>query len=190
MIDYSKLTDSELASLLKNGDQYAYTQIFERYNELLLRHAYRLLENRSEAGDIVQDIFLIIWQKRESIVFKTALSAYLYRSVRNHIFDLISHQKVVARYAESIGTFMEQGYTLIDDRIREKELAGIIEKEIAALPPKMREVFLLSRQEEYSYQEIAGQLNITHRTAKQQVYNAVKTLKLKLDPFLGVFMFL
>lgn len=190
MIDYSKLTDSELANFLKKGDQYAYTQIFERYNELLLRHAYRLLENRSEAGDIVQDIFLIIWQKRENIVLNTALSAYLYRAVRNRIFDLISHKKVVARYAESIGAFMEQGYTFIDDRIREKELAAIIEKEIAALPPKMREVFLLSRQEEYSYQEIAGQLNITHKTAKQQVYNAVKTLKLKLDPFLGVFMLL
>lgn len=189
MINYSKLTDRELASLLKKGDQYAYTQIFERYNELLLRHAYRLLENRNEAGDIVQDIFLILWQKRESIVFKTALSAYLYCSVRNRIFDLISHQKVVARYAESIGSFMEQGYTLIDDQIREKELAAVIGKEIAALPPKMRQVFLLSRHEEYSYQEIADQLNITHKTAKQQVYNAAKILKLKIEPFLGVFMF-
>lgn len=189
MINYSNLTDLELANLLKKGDQYAYTQIFERYNEVLLRHACRFLENQNEAGDIVQDIFLVLWQKRESIVFNTALSAYLYRSVRNRIFDLISHQKVVARYAESIGIFMEQGYTLVDDRIREKELAAIIEKEIEALPAKMREVFLLNKQEEYSYQEIAGRLNITHRTAKQQVYNAVKILKLKLDPFLGVFMF-
>lgn len=181
--------DTELLALLKGGDQYAYTEIFERYNEVLLRHAYRLLENRGEAGDIVQDVFLVLWQKRESLSI-TSLSAYLYSAVRNRVFDLIAHQKVVARYAESIGSFMESGHTLADDDIREKELAAIIEKEIAALPPKMREVFLLNKQEELSYREIADQLDITDKTAKLQVHNAVKTLKLKIEPFLSIFFFL
>ena len=185
---YSNLSDQELTILLKNGDQIAYTAIFERYTEVLLRHAYRLLHNRHEANDVIQDVFLTLWQKRESMEFKTSLSSYLYCSVRNRIFDMLSHEKVVVRYAQSISDFMEEGYCTTDEQIREKELAAIINKEIEALPSKMRKVFILHKKEQLSYKEIAEQLNITDKTAKQQVYNAVKTLRLKIASF-GKFMF-
>lgn len=185
---YSKLTDQELTALLSKGDQLAYTQIFDRYKTVLYKHAYRLLNDQEEARDITQDLFFTLWQKRESIVFKTSLSSYLYNSVRNRIFDHISHQKVAARYMESIRDFVEKGYYITDEQIRAKELAAIIEKEIAALPAKMREVLILSKEEQLPYKEIGHILNLSDKTVKQQVYNATKILRLKLGSLLTVFL--
>lgn len=187
---YSHLSDVELVDLLKSGNQLAYTEIFERYTRVLLRHAFRLLSDHEETHDVVQDVFLQLWQKREDLSFKTSLSAYLYASVRNKIFNLLSHRKVILRYAESISSFMVEGYNIIEDQIREKELASIIEKEVNALPPKMREVFLLNKKEGLNYREISERLNISSETAKQQVYKAMKILKLKIDSFLSIYPFL
>ncbi len=189
-MDYSKLKDEELVAMLREGDSYAYTEIFERYNRILLRHAFRLLSNDDEAYDVVQDVFLQLWQKREEITFKSSLSAYMYTAVKNRIFKLFAHQEVVLRYAKSISTFMVEGYSIVEDTLLEKELSDLISKEIDALPPKMREVFLLNKKEELSYKEIADRLSITDQTAKQQVYKAMKILKPKIDRFLSVFPFI
>jgi len=186
--DYNKFTDKELASLIKDDNQLAYTEAFLRYSKLLVAHAYRLLGDQDEANDVVQDVFLILWQNRENLTLNTSLSSYLYTAIRNRVFNRMSHQKVVAKYANSIVNFMEDGHALTDELIRAKELAIIIEQEIAALPPKMREVFLLYKREELSYKEIAVRLDITDKTAKQQVYNAVKNLRLKITSLLSVFL--
>ena len=188
--EYAKHTDRKLAALLQQGDEYAYTEIFQRYKVLLYKHAYRLLEDEEEANDIISDLFLALWQKRESLNLQVSLSSYLYGSIRNRVFDLMTHQKVVVRYLDSIREFIEQGHYETDERIRAKELAAIIESEIAALPPKMREVFELSRRGEFSYKEIGEIMNITEGTVKQQVHNAVKTLRLKIHSFLLLFPFL
>ena len=190
MIDYGKCSDNELVALLKNGNQIAYTEIFERYKTILYKHAFRLLNNNEEANDVIQDIFLALWQKKDVIILKTSLSSYLYISVRNRIFDLLSHQKVAAKYVNSIRDFMEAGHYITDEQVRARELAAIIEKEVASLPPKMRKVFELSRQNELTYKDIGKQLNISDKTVKQQVHNAVKILRLKINSFLFILPFL
>jgi RNA polymerase sigma-70 factor (ECF subfamily) len=187
---YVKLTDVELVALLKEGDQLAYTEIFERYSDLLLRHAFRILADQDEVNDVVQDVFMVLWQKRADLRFRTSLSAFLYVATRNRIFDHLSHQKVVLRYASSISKFMVEGYAITDDQVREKELSVIIEREINCLPEKMRAVFLLNKKEGLSYQQIGVQLHISDQTAKQQVYKALKILKGKMDSFISVYSFL
>jgi RNA polymerase sigma-70 factor (ECF subfamily) len=180
MAAYRANTDQELTALLKQGDKRAYTEIFERYSEVLLRHAFRLLADKDEAYDVVQ----------EDIVFKTSLSAYLYTSVKNRIFNLLAHKKLVVRYAASISRYMVEGYNITDDQVMERELSVAIEREVNALPDKMREVFLLNKRDGLSYKEIGDKLNISDQTAKQQVYKAVKLLKPKIDSFLSIFPFL
>ncbi|EDM36271.1 putative RNA polymerase ECF-type sigma factor [Pedobacter sp. BAL39] len=187
---YAKHTDQKLAALLQQGDEYAYTEIFERYKVLLYKHAYRLLGDEDEANDIISDLFLALWQKRESLNLQVSLSSYLYGSIRNRVFDLMTHQKVIVRYLDSIQEFIAQGHYETDERIRAKELAAIIEREIAALPPKMRQVFEFSRMGDLSYKEIGEMLDITEGTVKQQVHNAVKTLRLKIHSFMVLFSLL
>ncbi len=185
---YNKYDDHTLIALLKEDDQLAYTEIFERYSRLLVNHAYKILGNPDEANDIVQEIFLSIWNKRYELTITGSLSSYLYKATKNRILNHIAHEKVVSRYADSISDFIESDYILADSKIREQELEAIIAKEIALLPEKMREVFLLRKVEELSYNEIALQLNITDKTAKQQVYNSLKILREKLKSLVSVFI--
>lgn len=185
---YPKYADHILINLLKEDDQLAYTEIFDRYSKLLVNHAYKMLGNLDEAHDVVQEVFLTIWNKRYELVITGALSSYLYKATKNRILNHIAHEKVVSNYAASISDFIEHDYVLADSHLREKELEAIIAKEIALLPEKMREVFLLRKVEELSYDEIAIQLNITDKTAKQQVYNSVKILREKLKSLMHVFV--
>jgi RNA polymerase sigma-70 factor (ECF subfamily) len=188
MTNYSNFTDHELTVLLAEGDQIAFTEIFDRYKVILYKHACRLLNNYEEANDVIQDIFTKLWEKRDTINLKTSLSSYLYSAVRNRIFNLMSHQKVVSKYLEATYDFEDKGNYIVDEQIMMKELATIIEREIDALPPKMREVFKLSR-EKSTYKEIAQVLNISDKTVKQQVHNAVKILKVKVNSSLMLFLF-
>ena len=190
MKSYSNFSDQQLVSLFKKGDKKAYSEIFERYSGLLLRHTFRLLNTRDESQDIVQEVFVMLWEKRETLSLTGALSSYLYTSVRNRIFNFLSHQKVVLKYAESFNKFTVEGYNFTEDTARENELARLIEREIDLLPERMREVFLLNKKQGLSYQEIGEKLGISPETAKQQVYKAGKILKPKIDGFLSMFPFL
>ncbi|MDB5156428.1 MAG: sigW 11 [Mucilaginibacter sp.] len=180
MADYNKFTDHELASLLKEDDHLAYNLIFERYAGVLVAHAYRVLANQDIANDVTQDVFLALWENRHHFKLTTSLTSYLFTAVRNRVINNIAHQKVIDKYADSIVNFMDNHYPAADEQLMAKELSELIDKEIATLPSKMRNVFLLNKNEELSYKEIGQKLNISDQTAKQQVYNALKYLRLKL----------
>ena len=180
------LPDQQLLQLLATGSQASYTVIYSRYSEILFRHAYNMLEDQAEAEDVIQEVFLMLWTKRSEVAAAKSLSAYLYTSVRNRILNHITHQKVVDKYLDSMRTFMETGGYTADELLREKELAAVIEREIAAMPPKMREIFLMSRNEQLSHKSIGELLNISDKTVKQQVYKAVKQLRGRMENFLKV----
>lgn len=185
-IELDLLSDQQLLQLLAKGSQASYTVIYARYSEILFRHAYKMLEDRAEAEDVVQEVFLMLWTKRSEVAGARSLSGYLYTSVRNRILNHLTHQKVIDKYLDSMRTYMEAGGYTADELLREKELAAVIEKEIGAMPPKMREIFLMSRNEQLSHKSIGELLNISDKTVKQQVYKAVKQLKGRVEHFLKV----
>jgi len=129
---------------------------------------------------LVQDIFIYLWDKRQTINFTSSISSYLYSAIRYKFFDLVDKQKVRADYVQAFQLFLDKGEFLTDNYITEKELSATIEKEIANLSAKMREVFLLSRKENLSNKEIAERLNISEKTVKNQLSTALKTLKVRL----------
>lgn len=178
------LTDAELLENLPMGDDKAFTEIYNRYFGVLYVHAYKILGNDEEAKDAVQDVFSSLWTRRESITLSASLASYLYSSVRNKVFDILQHRKVEIKYTDSLRDFIEAGYVITDHQIREKELTAHIDKEIAALPPKMKLIFELSRKSYYTHREIAVELKLSEQTVKTQVKNALRILRLKLDTLL------
>ena len=181
MAFYHQNSDLELAALLANDDDQAFAEIYERYKGVLYMHAYRMLGDEEEAKDVLQELFTTLWGHRKEIKITSSFSAYLYKSVRNRIFDIIAHRKVEQRYVSSLASFIENGECVTDNQLREKELTVMIEKEVSLLPPKMRQVFELSRNENLSYKEIADELKISDKTVKKQVSNALNILRQKLD---------
>ena len=186
MNDYSKTSDLELTEFLKKGEHTAFTEIFKRYNGLLYGHAYKRLRNKEEAQDVVQEVFTTLWLKREDIVFSSNLIGYLYTALRNKIYNIISHKKIESEYIVSLQRFLNEEYAVTDFLIREKQLQEIIDKEMGALPPRMRQVFELSRKQHMSHKEIAEEMNIAESTVTDQVKKALKILK----PKIGLILYL
>jgi len=184
---YKNYSDEELLLLLKNGNHWAYTEIYTRYWAVLFRHARKMLHDDDLASDIVQDLFTVIWIKKDFIDVKTNLSSYLYSSVRNKIITHINKSKIRDLHLHSLKAHIDQGVYSTDEWLNEKELAEIIEAEIELLPKKMRTVFQLSRKEHLSYKEIAEKLEITDHTVRKQISNVIKLIKNKLHTFIPFF---
>lgn len=180
---HRKLSDEELFILLKEQDHAAFTEIYNRYWGLLYIHAKKILDDEDEVKDVLQELFTALWAKADNIELTVSLSAYLYSAIRNKILNLIEHKKIKRNYADSIGMFLDKGNFITDEQVRHKELARLIEKELKLLPPKMREIFELSRKECLSHKEIAGRLDISDKTVRKQVNNAIKILRIKLNIF-------
>lgn len=184
------LSDSVLLDRLSGGDERAFTEVYNRYFGLLYVHAYKILGNEDEAKDTVQDLFSNLWTRRKTLTVTGSLSSYLYTAIRNKVFDVLQHRKVENKYADSLKAFMEDGYLIADHRIREQELSAQIEKEISALPAKMRAIFELSRKSHYTHREIALQLNLSEQTVKTQVNNALRILRVKLGTLFSLLLLL
>jgi len=185
MSNYKSLTDNELFDLTQVGDKYAFEEIYERFNGLLYIYACKLVTDRDDARDIVQEIFVYLWSN-PNIKIKSQLSAYLYTAVRYKVFDWIDKNKSKSNYLSSLENFAEQGNCITDDYIREKEFASIIEKEVSLLPAKMRQIFEMSRRQHLSQKEIAEILHLSDKTVKKQMSNALKVLRLKLTSFISI----
>jgi len=180
MTDYTNYTDTELAVLLKESDHKAYAVIYERYKFLLYAHAYKKLQDREEARDVVQEVFITLWNKRVSIIAQSNLAGYLYTALRNTILNLFARKEVRTRYTDSMAAHFSYDYSPTDHGIRGQQLAALIDREISALPAKMQEVFVLSRKQHLNRKEISLQLGISEATVDRQIANALKILRTRL----------
>jgi len=180
MPGYKDLRDGELVALLQAGEERAFTEIYERYAMMVYYRVNQLLRDPEAAKDVVQEIFMAVWDKPNNILENANLAGYLYVAGRNKVLKLIEKGKVRNDYIASIAKYASEISTATLDEIDERAVAAVIEQEIQNLPPKMREVFELSRNGNLSHKEIAERLNISDKTVKKQINNAIKILKPKL----------
>ncbi|WP_230383794.1 RNA polymerase sigma factor [Pedobacter endophyticus] len=180
MHPYHLCSDRELALLLTKGNEQAFTEVYNRFYGLLFIHASKRLNDDEEAKDVVHQLFESLWLKRAQIDPDGNLSAYLYTAVRNRVLDVFAHQKVENKYVDSLQHFMDQDHVRTDHRVRERQMAALIEQEIDALPPKMREIFILSRKANKTHREISEELGLSELTVKTQVKNALRILRSRL----------
>jgi RNA polymerase sigma-70 factor (family 1) len=177
---YSKYSDRELVDLLKQDDVEALNEVHARFSLPLYAHAYKRYPYREEVRDLVQELFIYLWDNRKQLLITTGLEAYLYTSVRNKLLSNYRKKKVRDEYASSLQTFIEQESNTTEEEFREKELKDIIAKELAALPPQMKLIFDLSRNKSLSHQEIAQQLGLSPHTIRTQIRNTLRILRVKL----------
>ena len=180
MLPYSTYSDQELLALLKQGDQYAYTEIYHRYEEIVYVFTYKRIGDKEDARDIVHEVFLYLWEHHEQVVITKGILPFIFTAVKNRILNRIKHQKVSARYLDAFQSYLEFSEDSADHLLRHNELSALIETEIAALPRKMRQVFELSRKTEYSRKDIAAELDLSEETVKSHMHHALKILKSKL----------
>lgn len=172
-----RLSDQELVALLKTGNQAAFTEIYDRYWRIMYGHVYKMLLDEEESKDVIQELFSSLWISSDRIPDQLNLSGYLYVMAKNKVLNLIRKNKFQAAYLNSLAKFINDSSTATMDELNERDLAAAIEREIQSLPPRMKQVFELSRKENLSYKEIAERLGISEETVKKQVHNSIKAIK-------------
>jgi RNA polymerase sigma-70 factor (family 1) len=174
------LIESDLIVLLKNGDRDAFAEIYKRYWTVMYVHALKMTRDEDDARDIVQEVFTSLWLKNHLIGEDANLGGFLYITTKNKVIDFITRKRVRLDYLDSLAAFCEAHSNQTLERIEAKELAEILDREIALLPPKMKLIFEMRIYGHCTHKEIAEKLNLSDKTVKKQISNAIKILRPKI----------
>jgi RNA polymerase sigma-70 factor (ECF subfamily) len=185
MIDLKTYSDAELFLLLQQGEKAAFEVIYERYFIRLVNTAFKRLHSRDEAMEVVQELFLQLYQKRTQIEYTQNLPAYLHTSLRNKIIDRFrvrmsreKHHNYLRQIQSS--EVQEQPELVMDCKLLAGRIRGVIDQ----LPEKCREAFLLSRVEQLSHQGITERLNISLSTVEKHIGKALKIIRRQVKDFI------
>ena len=181
-------SDIELIDLIKSGDETAFTVIYHRYWRLIYAHVYKMLRDEEEAKDIVQEVFSNLWLKADQIPQQQNFAGYLYVAARHKVLNAIRHDKFQNDYFNSLAKYVNEASEETLQYLDERDLMAAIEKEIAALPPRMRQVFELSRKENLSHKEIGKLLGTSDETVKKQINRSLKIIRSNLKDAGGAAM--
>jgi RNA polymerase sigma-70 factor (ECF subfamily) len=171
--------DALLLSGLKRGEERFYRSLFDTYYHPLVVFANRMLLDMDLSRSTVQDVFVMLFDKREELAIHTSLNAHLYQTVRNRCLNHLKRDKMKNEHHQIImdksDTF-EQPSTSLELN----ELEALIHSTIEVLPEQCRRIFKMSRKEGLSNQEIAESLSISKRTVETQISKALKRLREEL----------
>ena len=189
--------EQEIIESLSNDNVKSFELLFKAYYTRLCHYAHSFVSDNMAAGDLVKDVFLKLWENRKSIVITVSLSSYLYRSVHNQCLNYIARTgKKLARFQNSIdetiaaGVYVPVSTDYPTANLLSKELESHLEQAIKKLPDHCREIFILSRVENLSHQQIAEKLNISENTVKVQIYRALNKLRKELKEFIAIWLLL
>ena len=188
MLTISLLNDNELTLLLKQGNDSAFTEIYNRYWNKLYFIAYKLLKDTYSAEEIVQEVFLTLWKKREVLTIKS-LTQYLAAMTRYAVYRHLAKDKHTQEQENALGTLNTTRNSEID--IDNKILLEIILKLSDKLPEKCRLVFQYNKLQDQSLADVAEQLNISQKTAEGHLTKALRVIRSNFgDTLSEFFMFM
>jgi len=189
MTHYESLADISLLELLNKGDKDAYTEIYNRYSKPLFLHALKRLRDECTAEDLIQDLFLKIWQRHESLSISN-LKDYLFGSVKNGIISFISKQQKDSELIHNLPFYIDEAESKTDHLTRSKQFNSIIDQEIDSLRPSLRAVMQLKRKGTMTNKEIGDFLKIPKETVKTRTKTARKKLYGKLPLLVWIYFVL
>jgi RNA polymerase sigma-70 factor (ECF subfamily) len=175
--------EHELLERLRQGDEEAFDVVFRANYPPLVGMAEGMLRSRAIAEEVVQDIMLELWRRREALPIEESLRAYLFRATRNRALNHLRHGRV-ERLSEPHVAGASAAPATAPATLVEEEIDVALREAVAALPERCREVFELSRVHGLRYSEIAAALGISVKTVEAQMGKALRTLRERLAPWL------
>lgn len=173
----SPLSELQLLHQIVEGDASAFREIYERYQGKVFLFALRLVKSKAEAEELVQEVFVRIWEKRLSIRIEKNFNAYILTITRNLILDRFKKAARDKSIQQKIYQNMEAFQNASVDQLIQKELERLHQQAVDRLSPKRKIVYLLSREEELSYEEIANKLGISKSTVSNQISESLKSIR-------------
>lgn len=185
-------SDHELWTAIRHGDHAAFSILFDRYWTSIYTTAYSYLKDEAASKEITHDIFLNIWLKRDHLEI-LSFPAYLRTAARYHVYKYIKQAKALpvlySAELEESGNHVCRNEG--DENLQYQELRDSIDEHLMALPRRCREVFIMSRQQHLTNDQIAGKLGISKRTVENQLTHALHHLRgLLKDISIGILIWL
>jgi RNA polymerase sigma-70 factor (ECF subfamily) len=170
-------SERELILQLKLGDSGAYLQLYDKYHSSLYSFIIRFVKIPQLAEDVLQEVFLKIWEIRERINPELSFNAYIYKISRNEVFKLLKKISKDEELRTDIAYKLINSVDSADLKFQWQQYEIALNKAIYSLSPQRQKVFILCRQENKSYEEVAAELNISKNTVKEHMVLAVKSIK-------------
>lgn len=180
------MTEQKLLDNIKKGTEESYKQLFDKYYLQLTIYANKFVNDLDQSRELVQDLFVRIYEKRDQINIHTSLKAHLYQSIRNSCINYIKQRQTQATHHENIKYINNGSDINISEQILETELEYQVLHALKQLPDQCRKVFQMNRFEGLKNQEIADRLSISKRTVETHISKALKILRKELSTYLKI----
>lgn len=189
MIDGNKnISDYLLVIGISRGDKNAFRSLYDRYNKKIYYFALKYLGTKDEAEELVQSVFINVWESRKSLDATLSVKSYIYKAAVNYIYNYLKKKAIRARFIESEIIKGEKQSNLTYEEVFFHDLEESINSVVGALPSQQQKIFRLSRYEGLTDKEIARQLDISVRTVENLLYRTLKVIRRNLGE--GIFLVL
>ncbi|WEK20214.1 MAG: sigma-70 family RNA polymerase sigma factor [Candidatus Pedobacter colombiensis] len=174
---YSNFSDQELVASLKDGSEYAFEELYNQYKERLAGNLYKLLKSEELTREILQELFLKLWDTRAQIDPEKSFKSYLFKIAENMVIDYYRRAARDKVMRDKMVLASTEIYTHIEEQLFRKENAEMLQQAIELMPLQRRKVFILCKLEGKSYKEIELILGINAKTINSHLFQANKFLK-------------
>jgi len=187
MSSNSSLNQKKLLLELSQGSELAFTKLYNQYKNIVYSTALKITKSKTLAEEVVQDVFLKIWQNHENLAEITNFENYLFIISRNHIFDMI---KKIARETNLVSdrNYKNRVSDDTDNAIKDDQYNIILNQIIEQLPPQQQKIYKMAKWDGLSHQKIGENLGISTETVKKHMAQALKFVRFKISPYMNLFM--
>ena len=183
-INNSSNSEARWLEQLREGDESAFTEIYQHFWSSLYAVTYNHVRDRAVAEELVQDLFANLWLKRANLSIHTSLRGYLFTAIRNQIYDYIDKQTVRQRVHSHLYHTKQEAVYDTEESVNFNELTNDLSAAMERLPPTARTVFYLSRYQYLSTQEIAQRLQLSPKTVEYHLTQALRLLRVQLKDYI------
>jgi len=176
-------SNHKILAIAQTDKQKAFEMAFHEFWETLFRQAYRKVQSVDIAKDLTQEVFITLWDKLENLNEEDKLQAYLFAILRNKTLQLFEKDEVRLRYAMNHSHSDEKFAPSSHHLLLGKEVLSIISDEVARMPPRMKEIYTLKKDNYFSIKDIAEKLSLSEQTVKNQLHRASQRLRARLKDY-------
>lgn len=170
---------------IASGNEIAFKTIYDAYFKKLSAYLYKLCKSNDATEEMVNDVFLKIWKNKSSLNHIESFEAYLFAMARNKAIDYLRKLAKDSSLITELTTQIQESHNEIEEKLDATALKNLIEQSLAQLSDQKRKIFRMSKEEGYSYDEIAAEMQLSKSTIKNHLSETLKHLKKQVDPESG-----
>jgi RNA polymerase sigma-70 factor, ECF subfamily len=183
MKDYVFYSDEELMQEIKADNMFAFDVLYKKYNKKLYKFSYSILKSQVESENIIQDVFLTLWETRYKIVKDSSIKCYLFTIAYNSAISIIRKKARESEFIKYLKSLQEINEEPVNMQLEYNELTSKLDEIINELPQRQKDVYILHRAKGLKYSEIAECLNISVNTVENHMSRSLKTIRARLGTF-------